>query len=109
MKVRIGQRGLARSSRAPETVDDVDLGYRVMWVELDGHRFEDVVTVAFSAGGDEITTPSITLNLIGAIEMVYVGADGEPLPGAPAEMSIEALEAIGEIGHDTVIEKPDGE
>jgi len=80
MRVRIAMLGVGDGTVA-ETVEDVTIGVKVPWVELDGHRFEDIVAATFEAAGDGISTCRLVLEPIGRVELVYVDHDGDPLPG----------------------------
>lgn len=79
-RIRVGQLGWVRD-RAATTVEEVEGGIGCSWVEIDGHRFDGVVAVDYRADENEITVPVVTVEVIGAVEIVYVDDDGEPLPG----------------------------
>lgn len=83
-RVRIAQKGWKGSGPA-ESADDVAVGLGVLWVEIDGHRFEEVFEAQVVARHDEFTPgAALTFQLIGPVEIVYVGADGEELSSVEA-------------------------
>lgn len=83
-RVRIAQRGWHGAAPASH-VDDVQVGVKLPWVELDGHRYDDLVSAAVRFADDEATLPELTLQVIGPVAIVYVDSDGEPLPGQQSE------------------------
>ena len=106
--IRIAQRGWCDGSGA-QTADDVIAGIGVWWVEIDGVRIEgrNLTCATFTAATDEIGEATVTLHLLGAVEIVYVDKDGVPLPGAPVSTTVEALAEVGDIVAGTVIERPE--
>lgn len=47
--------------------------------------------VTFSASPSEMSIPTVTLELLAAVEIVYCGLDGEPLPGPAVELDLAAV------------------
>jgi len=97
MKIRIATQAIPKpgiSREDIETLDDVRFGAKIPWVELDGHRFEDLTgaQVNIRAGYDDATIASLTLDLVGPVEVVYlvgdrvVGSAPTPVDRLPAEM-----------------------
>lgn len=80
--LRIAQRGW-NGSQGAETADDVTIGIGCWWVEIDGVRIERIVRAEIVAADDEISIPRLILDVADGVQIVYVDADGEPLPGAP--------------------------
>lgn len=79
--VRIGQRGWTLD-RAATSLDEVQCGVDLLWVEIDGHRFESVVDAKVgSIDWESVTVPAVTVRIAGPVEIVYCSPDGEPLPG----------------------------
>lgn len=75
--LRIAQRGW-NGSQPARTLDEVGIGLQCLWIELGGVRCENVAEVEFAAR-NAFTTPRVTLEWIGPVEIVYVGADGQIL------------------------------
>lgn len=105
--IRIAQRGWCADSSA-ETADDVIAGIGIWWVEIDGVRIEgrNLTAATFTAAKDELGASTVTLHLLGAVEIVYVDKHGVPLPGAPVSTTVEALAEVGDIVAGTMIERP---
>jgi hypothetical protein len=82
MKIRIAMKGWSKFGPA-ETADEVRIGVGVPWVEVDGHRITEVVKAEIKTTEDGFQ--EVTVSLIGPVEIVYVGRDGEPLPGVHAQ------------------------
>lgn len=74
MRIRIAQRAWAGSHPA-DTLDDTVIGLAMPWVELDGHRFDQIshAHIAIDSRG----FPTITIGLIGLVEMVYLDSNGD--------------------------------
>lgn len=84
-KIRIATYGHARGGRAA-SVEEVTCGIRVPWVEIDGHRFDAITHAVIDFGKDDLASCEVTLGVIGPVEVVYVDAEGDPLPGAPSPL-----------------------
>lgn len=81
-RVRIAQLGWDGHHPA-ESAEDVQVGIGIHWVEIDGHRFDAVLRARVVAAHDEITAgPTLVLQLIGPVEIVYVDSDGNEI-GVP--------------------------
>lgn len=97
-RIRIAQQGWA-GIRAAERIEDITAGIRLLWVEIDGCRIEDVSHAHFSAAND-LTLPIMEVGVIGYVEIVYLGADGTELasrwvrPEALGELDANALVPI---------------
>lgn len=103
MKIRLGQQGWKGSTPA-ETLDEVFVGLKLLWVELDGHKFEDVISAEFRADVDDIGQIGLVVKPIGSFEVVYVGQDGEEL-GSTRVLTNDAP-GLGKFEYDTFIERP---
>jgi hypothetical protein len=71
----VAQRGWAGVDFA-DSVDEVRAGLNLEWVEVDGHRFEDVVSAELKA---EEGFTTLHVEFIGTVEVVYLGRDGQEL------------------------------
>lgn len=106
MRIRIAQKGW-RGAEAAKTLEEVGVGVTLPWIELDGVRFTDIASVQFLATKDGFGEARMTVELLGSIEVVYLGADGEPL-GA-VEMTPGQAIAAGRISSDSGFhERPGG-
>jgi hypothetical protein len=88
--IRIGVKGWDEASYAKRRVD-VRAGLDVEWVEVEGvrihrvtgariHLFKGFHTVTLELGpGPHDKSVAMELDVLGAVELVYLGADGEPL------------------------------
>lgn len=106
MRIRIAQQGWA-AVQAAKNLEEVKAGIRLPWVELDGVRLTDIASVEFSAGADEFGQARMTIELLGPVEIVYVGPDGEPL-GHGVEMTPGQAIAMGRFDHDAMHERVPG-
>jgi hypothetical protein len=107
MRIRIAQKGW-RGAEQARTLEEVQVGVTLPWVELDGVRFTDIAGVEFSASKDGFGEARLTIDLLGSIEVVYVGPDGEDL-GA-VEMTVGQMLAAGRIDAQTpFLNRPDRE
>lgn len=77
MQIRLAQRGW-NGFRPAATAEEVQQGVDLLWVEIDGHRFEDIVAATVRADRG-IAVPTIELQLAGAVEIVYLDTNGEEL------------------------------
>ena len=73
--IRIAQRGW-RMMQPADALDHVHTGLHVLWVEVDGHRMENVASVRLDLQGG---FPDTEIHLIGRVELVYLGENGEEL------------------------------
>lgn len=95
--IRVAQRGWNGSMPA-ETVEDVTAGIGCYWVEIDGVRIERVVRVEVVSDGQEVTVPRLVVDVCDGVQILYVDADGNPLPGDPV-----SVERIPSTTHQTVL------
>lgn len=100
MKVRIAMQGI-NNGDTPGTVEEVTHGVRMPWIELDGHRFQDVISARFEAGKDEVSSCELILRVIGPVELVYTDGRGVPLSGFPIE--VEFPGNLGEVDHQAIV------
>lgn len=84
--IRIAQQGRGRSAPA-ETLEEVVAGIGCHWVEVDGVRLtaaeHGLASAQFAATNGEFSVPTLVLSVIGPVEVVYLGADGEELGSEP--------------------------
>lgn len=95
-------------SGGPESIrslDDVAAGLGVMWIELDGHRFAEISSVAFRAEAREMDQPTIEVDLIGTLEIAYMVGDREV--GSVALPAMETGRLAEELDHRTATDAPD--
>lgn len=104
MKITIAQQGWA-GSQAAKSLEEVRVGLKLPWIELDGVRLTDITAVEFRAAADEFSTASMTVELLGPVEVVYVDKDGQPL-GEPVTMTAAEAIAAGRIDHTSMIDRP---
>jgi hypothetical protein len=78
-KVRLAQRGWHHESAA-KTAEEVEVGVDLLWVEIDGHRFSDVVSAEYRIA-EGVNVPVITVEVIGPVEIVYLDKDGNEFEG----------------------------
>lgn len=105
MKITIAQQGWAGSTPA-KSLEEVRAGVKLPWIELDGHRLSDIAAVAFRAAGDEFGKATMTVELLGPVEIVYVGENGQPL-GEPVTMTAAEAIAAGRIDYQAIVERPE--
>lgn len=74
-RIRIAQKGWNVSSAA-ETPDEILVGVRCMWVEIDGCRITDVISANVRVADDSATAAVLETRVYGPIELVYLLADG---------------------------------
>jgi hypothetical protein len=96
----VGWAGRAAATDA----EDVVVGVKLPWVELDGVRYTDVTSARFVADDEGVATCQLVLDVIGAVEIVYTDSKGEPLPGAP--VLVEDPAALGELDHASAVDRP---
>jgi hypothetical protein len=60
MRIRIAQKGW-RGAEQARTLEEVQVGVTLPWVELDGVRFTDIAGVEFSASKDGFGEARLTL------------------------------------------------
>lgn len=89
-RIRIGVEGRSGASYA-ESLADVVLGRGVHWVEVDGTRLTGITGVRLDIANGFHTTRLVLdesfhgehvateIGMLGSVELVYLGADGEPL------------------------------
>lgn len=82
--------------------ENIVAGVHCLWVELDGHRFEDVVSATFKAAEDSLVGCRLVLEPIGPVELVYVGADDQELH---ADVVADPA-SLGRVAYQTVVEGP---
>lgn len=102
-KIRIAQRGWASVVPA-KTVEEVNCGVGLPWVEIDGYRLDEVISANFTTEDDKFTDLRFTIRVTGPVEVVYVDRAGEPLP-TDAKFVGEPVELIegGEIDFATLL------
>lgn len=83
MKIRIATKAW-NYSVAAKSRDDARVGIGPMWVEIDGHRHDEVLSAVVETG--ESSTTVVTVKFIAAAEMVLLNADGQIIP-QPEEQS----------------------
>lgn len=98
-RIRLAQRGWD-GDHAAETMDDVGAGIGLLWVEIDGHRFEGVVRADFTADKVDAMIPLLHLEIIGPVEIIYIGKDGQPL--GVEKLSTEEWMLESKVGQGTV-------
>lgn len=96
-RVRIGQLGW-NSDRAALTLDEVQCGIGVHWVEIDGQRYEHVVSAHVRAAKSQLTRATLVVQLVGPIELVYVDDDGN-------ELGAREVEATPILQHGSILER----
>lgn len=84
-RISVGTRGW--NGDCPATsVDEVDSGLGIDWVEVDGQRIKDVVSVRLEIVKG-FASPVISVELLGPLTLTYLDEQGEPLPGAPVPIA----------------------
>jgi hypothetical protein len=96
----VGQRGGDCAS-----LDEVAVGVRCMWVELDGHRIDAIISATFTASvnPDDLASCHLTLDVLGPVELVYVNRDGDIIPGTEEIPADHAPILLGEMNHRTMV------
>lgn len=74
--LRVAQRGWDGPANA-KSIEETHAGIEVAWIEIDGHRLDNVTKVEVVMD-EHFTTPVVTL--VARVEIVYVDKDGKPLP-----------------------------
>lgn len=105
MKIRIAQQGWGHDGPA-KSLEEVRAGVKLPWIELDGHRLSDIASVEFRAATTEFGMATMTVELLGPVEIVYIGADGQPL-GEPVPMTAAQAIAAGRIDYGAIVERPE--
>lgn len=114
-RIRIAQIGWARNEPA-KTQDDVVAGFGLAWVEIDGHQVRSIMHADVSCvklvehpdgstTADPLTSPVLTLEVFGSVEIVYVDEEGVALP-ATEKVEIDPHELPPRIEAGTKIERP---
>lgn len=114
-RIRIAQTGWA-FDRPARSVDEVNAGFGLWWVEIDGVRVRSILRATVEAvklgeGPDgepvpmPITSPKLTLEILGPVEIVYVDETGEPLP-ASERVEVDAHLLPPEIVAGTALIRP---
>lgn len=81
MIIRIAQKGITADSGTARSLKEVVAGVAMQWIELDGHRFSDVISADLKIGPDEFMKTRLELEIHGPVELVYVDHEGEELGG----------------------------
>jgi len=76
VKIRIATRAVGKQGRVVETMDDVQAGVKIPWVELDGTKYSDLVNATIEVDRSSVLRTAITFEFIGPVELVYVDGDG---------------------------------
>lgn len=114
-RIRIAQVGW-NFDRPARSVEEVNAGFGLWWVEIDGVRVKSILRATVEAvklterpdgttDVSPITSPTLTLEILGPVEIVYVDETGEPLP-ASERVTIEAHALPPEIEAGTSIVRP---
>ena len=99
-RVRVAQTGW-NVDRPAETLDDVTTGLGVEWVEIDGHRFDRVISATVVASKDAVTLgPWLVVQVVGPVEIVYVDSAG-------AELGAVETDVTPKLEHGTALDRPD--
>lgn len=87
MKITVAQRAIGPGGSFAKTIDEVTCGIGALWVEIDGHRTDEVRSVMLRMATDrddetggsrhEVTCP--TIEFFANVEIVYIDGDGNEL------------------------------
>lgn len=122
MRIRIATKALPKVGVHPDnmkSLDDVIGGVKIPWVELDGHRYDELTDAAIEVkfGHSQFQENRLSFGLIGPVEIVYLHGDVEigsvvaDLTKLPDRMDSDTLvpppdevrPALPEPSHDTHI------
>lgn len=85
MKVRLATKAVGNGTQPVESMDDVRAGIKMPWVELDGHRFEDLAEARIEMASNGALRTYVTFQFIGPVEIVYVDRDGNEISSIPVD------------------------
>jgi hypothetical protein len=85
-RVRVAMKGWNRS-QAATTPDEVSSGVMMPWVEIDGVKYDAVTHAEFHADEHDFSRLTVTIGVLGPVDLVYLGPDGEELVSEPGDVA----------------------